>query len=68
LVLRQRALSVDYAGRDQGNRLEWFNSGVVCGLLLAGIAFLVHEADHPRVPISSRVCSSGCPPHQRSRA
>ena len=37
-----------YAGLDQGNRLDWFNSGVVTGLLLAGglliAAFLVHEA------------------------
>jgi DHA2 family multidrug resistance protein len=37
-----------YAGLDQGNRLDWFNSGLVCGLTLAGallvIAFLIHEA------------------------
>src|SRR5262249_7983941 len=37
-----------YAGLDQGNRLDWFNSGTVTGLLLAGAllvcAFLVHEA------------------------
>jgi DHA2 family multidrug resistance protein len=37
-----------YAGLDQGNRLDWFNSGVITGLLLAGsllvVAFLVHEA------------------------
>ena len=37
-----------YAGLDQGNRLDWFNSGVVTGLLLAGAllitAFLVHES------------------------
>ena len=37
-----------YAGLDQGNRLDWFNSGVVTGLLFAGgmlvAAFLVHEA------------------------
>jgi MFS transporter, DHA2 family, multidrug resistance protein len=37
-----------YAGLDQGNRLDWFNSGVVTGLLLAGgllvVAFLLHEA------------------------
>ena len=37
-----------YAGLDQGNRLDWFHSGTVNGLLLAGgllvIAFLVHEA------------------------
>jgi DHA2 family multidrug resistance protein len=37
-----------YAGLDQGNRLDWLNSGVVTGLLLAGsllvVAFLVQEA------------------------
>jgi DHA2 family multidrug resistance protein len=37
-----------YAGLDQSNRLDWFGSGVVSGLLLAGallvVAFLVREA------------------------
>jgi MFS transporter, DHA2 family, multidrug resistance protein len=37
-----------YAGLDQGNRLDWLNSGIVTGLLLAGsllvVTFLVHEA------------------------
>jgi DHA2 family multidrug resistance protein len=37
-----------YAGLDQGNRLDWLNSGLVWGLLLAGAvlvaAFFVHEA------------------------
>jgi DHA2 family multidrug resistance protein len=37
-----------YAGLDQGNRLDWLNSGLVCGLLLGGgilvVAFFVHEA------------------------
>ncbi len=37
-----------YAAIDQGNRLDWFNSGTICGLLLAGgllvIAFFAHEA------------------------
>lgn len=36
-----------YAGLDQGNRLDWFNSGLVCGLMLGGgvlvVAFLVRE-------------------------
>jgi MFS transporter, DHA2 family, multidrug resistance protein len=36
-----------YAGLDQGNRLDWFNSGVVCGLLLGGailiVAFVIRE-------------------------
>jgi DHA2 family multidrug resistance protein len=44
-----------YAGLDQGNRLDWFNSGVVCGLLLGGsllvVAFVVHErwAEYPLI-------------------
>jgi len=37
-----------YAGLDQGNRLDWFNSGLVNGLLLGGgllvVMFFVHEA------------------------
>jgi DHA2 family multidrug resistance protein len=37
-----------YAALDQGNRLDWLNSGLICGLLLGGavllIAFFVHEA------------------------
>jgi DHA2 family multidrug resistance protein len=37
-----------YAGLDQGNRLDWLNSGVVCGLLLGGMiliaAFIAREA------------------------
>lgn len=40
-----------YAGLDQGNRLDWLNSGVVCGLLLGGAiliaAFFVREALAP---------------------
>jgi DHA2 family multidrug resistance protein len=41
-------LTVLYAGLDQGNRLDWLESGVVIGLLAAGglliVAFLVREA------------------------
>lgn len=40
-----------YAGLDQGNRLDWFNSGVVVGLLLGGailvVAFFIREARAP---------------------
>ncbi len=42
-----------YAALDQGNRLDWLNSGLICGLLLAaGImlaALVIHEltAPHP---------------------
>jgi DHA2 family multidrug resistance protein len=44
-------LALIYAALDQGNRLDWLNSGVVCGLLCAGLvllaAFLVHELRTP---------------------
>jgi DHA2 family multidrug resistance protein len=40
-------LALIYAGLDQGNRLDWLNSGLVWGLLLAGalllVGFVVHE-------------------------
>ena len=47
-----------YAGLDQGNRLDWLNSGVVTGLLLAGgmlvVAFIIHEAraEYPLIHLS----------------
>jgi DHA2 family multidrug resistance protein len=47
-----------YAGLDQGNRLDWLNSGVVTGLLLAGgmlvVAFMMHEAraEYPLIHLS----------------
>lgn len=47
-----------YAGLDQGNRLDWFNSGPVCGLLLGGTvlvaAFFIHEAraQYPLIHLS----------------
>jgi MFS transporter, DHA2 family, multidrug resistance protein len=46
-------LGLIYAALDQGNRLDWLNSGLVCGLLVAGtilmVAFLANEmrTDHP---------------------
>ena len=40
-------LALIYAALDQGNRLDWFNSGLICGLMVAGAlifaAFLLHE-------------------------
>ncbi|HTV90148.1 MAG TPA: MFS transporter [Stellaceae bacterium] len=52
-----------YAGLDQGNRLDWLNSGVVCGLLLGGAvlvaAFFAREARTPfpliHLPVLLRV-------------
>jgi len=46
-------LALIYAALDQGNRLDWLNSGLECGLLCAGAlllaAFLLHEwrGEHP---------------------
>jgi DHA2 family multidrug resistance protein len=46
-------LALIYAALDQGNRLDWLNSGLVWGLLLAGglllLVFFIHEATtaHP---------------------
>jgi DHA2 family multidrug resistance protein len=48
-------LALIYAGLDQGNRLDWLNSGLVWALLLAGavlvLGFFVHESrtDHPLI-------------------
>lgn len=54
-----------YAALDQGNRLDWLNSGVVVGLLIAGsvlvVAFVINEAVaaspliHPRVLVQTHV-------------
>ena len=48
LVSSGVGFSLIYAGLDQGNRLDWLNSGEVTGLLLAGAVivagFFVHEA------------------------
>jgi DHA2 family multidrug resistance protein len=48
LVAGGSGLALIYAALDQGNRLDWLNSGVIWGLLLAGAlllaAFLIHEA------------------------
>jgi len=48
-----------YAGLDQGNRLDWLNSGLVCGLLLGGmilvVAFFLREARAPYPLIHLRI-------------
>lgn len=50
-------LALIYAALDQGNRLDWVNSGLVWGLILAGalllVAFFVHESRtaHPGVDL-----------------
>jgi DHA2 family multidrug resistance protein len=44
-------LALIYAGLDQGNRLDWLNSGLIWGLLLSGAVlltgFFVHESRTP---------------------
>jgi MFS transporter, DHA2 family, multidrug resistance protein len=44
-------LALIYAALDQGNRLDWLHSGLICALLVAGailvIAFVLHERDTP---------------------
>lgn len=48
-------LALIYAGLDQGNRLDWLNSGLVCALLASGavlvVGFFLHEprARYPAV-------------------
>ena len=48
-----------YAALDQGNRLDWLNSGLICGLLLAGgimlVAFVIHEVTAPYPWLDPRV-------------
>ena len=51
IVYAGAGFALIYAGLDQGNRLDWFNSGLVNGLLLGGLflvaIFFVHEALTP---------------------
>ena len=48
IVFAGLGFALVYAALDQGNRLDWLNSGVVVGLLVAGlflvVAFVVNEA------------------------
>ena len=52
MLLLGAAVSMIYAGLDQGNRLDWLESGTVMALLLGGgalfIAFLINEALVPQ--------------------
>ncbi len=56
-------LCLIYAALDQGNRLDWSNSGLIVGLMLGGclliVAFLVHELTHDRPWINLRFAASG---------
>ena len=68
LVAGGSGLALIYAALDQGNRLDWLNSGLVWGLLLAGalllIAFLVHEAVTPRPLVNLKVVFGAPMPSQ----
>jgi DHA2 family multidrug resistance protein len=61
-------LALIYAALDQGNRLDWLNSGLVWGLLSAGAlllaAFLIHEARTPRPLLNLKVLFGAPMPSQ----
>jgi MFS transporter, DHA2 family, multidrug resistance protein len=52
-----------YAALDQGNRLDWINSGVISGLLLAGViavcCFVVRELSASAPAIDIRILGRG---------
>ena len=54
-----------YAGLDQGNRLDWLNSGLVWGLLLSGalllVGFFVHESVAPNPLINIKALAPPLP-------
>ena len=68
LVTGGSALALIYGALDQGNRLDWLNSGLVWGLLLAGalllLAFFVHEATTSHPLLNLRVLVSSPMPGQ----
>lgn len=55
--------SLVYAALDQGNRLDWLNSGLIVALLLSGglllAAFVIHELTHDRPWINLRFAARG---------
>lgn len=59
LIVGGVGLSLIYAALDQGNRLDWLNSGLICGLLAAGAltltVFLIHEKRDPHPLFNLRV-------------
>ncbi len=61
-------LALIYAALDQGNRLDWLNSGLVWGLLSAGtllvVAFLVHESRTARPLLNLKVVFGAPMPSQ----
>ena len=55
--------SVLYAALDQGNRLDWFRSGLINGLLISGtilvVAFVIHELVRDRPWINLQFAARG---------
>src|SRR5262249_39052847 len=62
MLLFGAGLALIYAGCDQGNRLDWFESGTVTGLIAGGgmlvLVFLVNEAIVPEPWASPTVLMS----------
>jgi MFS transporter, DHA2 family, multidrug resistance protein len=62
LIAGGSGLALIYAALDQGNRLDWLNSGLIWGLLLAGgllfVSFVVHEARTPHPLINLKILTS----------
>ena len=62
------SLALIYAALDQGNRLDWLNSGLEWALLSAGalllLGFFVHEARTPRPLLNLHVVFSAPMPSQ----
>ncbi|MEK9284589.1 MULTISPECIES: MFS transporter [unclassified Bradyrhizobium] len=63
MLLSSVGLSMLYAALDQGNRLDWLNSGLICGLLLGGVvlvaAFVIHEIFSERPSVNLRWMIAG---------
>jgi MFS transporter, DHA2 family, multidrug resistance protein len=68
LLAAGSGLALIYAALDQGNRLDWLNSGLEWGLLSAGalllVAFLVHESHTPRPLLNLKVLFGSPMPSQ----
>jgi MFS transporter, DHA2 family, multidrug resistance protein len=64
LLVGGTGLALIYAALDQGNRLDWLNSGLIWGLMTAGLllvaAFLIHEARTPH-PLVNLKAAFGAP-------
>jgi DHA2 family multidrug resistance protein len=62
LVTSGMGLALIYAALDQGNRVDWLNSGLIVGLLAAGIilvaGFIEHERRSPQPFINLKVVVS----------